>query len=285
MQTGIYKIINILNNKIYVGSALNIKHRWRIHIKSLLLNKHHSIKLQRAYNKYGANCFDFEIIEECEKKDLIYREQYYIDLYNSFNNGYNCRPIANSNLGKKFSKKVRKNMSKGQSNRSLHTRLNMSQAQIGKKHTEETKNKMSASKKGNKNPLGYKHTDEARKNMGKSHIGSKRTIETRLKMSNSMKGIKRSEEAKHNISKAKKGIKVHTKESKEKLSLATYGRNNPAFKSRIILQFDKNNNFIKEWKDSIELQESNFRAHDILAVCRGKNKTAFGYKWKFKRLI
>lgn len=62
-------------------------------------NNHHSISLQNAYNKYGKDNVFFKIIEECDAVECIEKEQFYIDKYNSFNKGYNGRPIANSNLG------------------------------------------------------------------------------------------------------------------------------------------------------------------------------------------
>lgn len=108
-KSGIYKIINSINGKIYIGSAVCIKERWRCHKKDLLKNKHHSQKLQRAYNKYGIDTFKWEIIEFIENKDdLIKREQFWLDnlLFANkndimFNNlGYNICRIAGSSLGR-----------------------------------------------------------------------------------------------------------------------------------------------------------------------------------------
>ena len=83
MKTGVYKITNQANDKMYVGSAIDLMNRWYKHKSQLNKNKHHSIKLQRAWNKYGVDNFKFEIIEECDKEKLIEIEQYYIDLYDS----------------------------------------------------------------------------------------------------------------------------------------------------------------------------------------------------------
>ena len=65
-KTGIYKIVNTLNNKVYVGSAIDIDTRWRRHKKMLIECYHHSKKLQNSYNKHGINNFNYEIIELCE---------------------------------------------------------------------------------------------------------------------------------------------------------------------------------------------------------------------------
>lgn len=90
MKSGIYKIRNLVDNKVYVGSAKIFDKRFKRHRKDML-NGHWNIKLRRAINKHGINNFVFEIVEEVEyKKDLILeKENYYISLYNSKKDGYN----------------------------------------------------------------------------------------------------------------------------------------------------------------------------------------------------
>lgn len=91
MNSGIYKIINLKNEKIYVGSAKNFEKRWKRHFRDLKNNKHSSIKLQRAYNKYGEENFKCEIIEELpyERNLILEREQYWINILHSKEKGYN----------------------------------------------------------------------------------------------------------------------------------------------------------------------------------------------------
>ena len=102
METGIYKIVNIEDNKAYIGSAKNFLKRKYMHFHLLSKNKHHSTYFQNAYNKYGKNNFIFEIIEKCNIEILIEREQYFINLYKP---EYNMTMVAGkaTNLGKKFS--------------------------------------------------------------------------------------------------------------------------------------------------------------------------------------
>ena len=78
-RTGIYKIKNIITEKVYVGSAIDIDNRWRKHKQMINEGDHHSIKLQNSVNKHGIDQFVFEIVEECKKELLIEREQYWID--------------------------------------------------------------------------------------------------------------------------------------------------------------------------------------------------------------
>ena len=103
-KSGIYKIINTINKKLYVGSANDIRTRWVIHRYQLNHQKHGNILLQRSWNKYGKKNFKFEILEICTKEQLIEKEQYYLDFYKSYerNIGYNINKVAGSNQGRKF---------------------------------------------------------------------------------------------------------------------------------------------------------------------------------------
>lgn len=119
----VYKIENFVNNKVYIGSTSNFKMRLRNHFSELRNNKHHSIHLQRSWNKYGKNAFKISIIEEIKfstvhtdseiKQILSYREQSYINMYDSCNDkfGYNIYPSAYSCLGVKRSEELKKHLS------------------------------------------------------------------------------------------------------------------------------------------------------------------------------
>lgn len=82
--SGIYKIINKIDGKYYVGSSHDIlgkTGRFNRHTKDLMNKKHHSIFLQRAWDKYGQENFEFIVIENIENKtDLLSKEQYYLNL-------------------------------------------------------------------------------------------------------------------------------------------------------------------------------------------------------------
>lgn len=89
-ETGIYKITNIVTNKIYIGSASR-KHkkrpcdngfyrRFSEHLNNLKKNQHSSIHFQRAWNKSTTKDWKFEIIEVCDSELCFEREQYYLDM-------------------------------------------------------------------------------------------------------------------------------------------------------------------------------------------------------------
>lgn len=83
-KPGVYKIINLTNGKVYIGSAKNFSVRYSQHIKSLKANKHQNKHLQAAFNKNGSDNFLFEVVEVLEDSIKEYRfqiEQEYINEY------------------------------------------------------------------------------------------------------------------------------------------------------------------------------------------------------------
>lgn len=99
---GIYKITNLINNKIYIGQSINIEKRWEEHRRSVnYINNHtYNYPLYRAIRRYGLNNFTFEIIEECNINELTEKEQYWINYYNSIvPNGYNQEQAIDSKKG------------------------------------------------------------------------------------------------------------------------------------------------------------------------------------------
>ena len=84
---GIYKIQNLINGKVYIGQSINIERRFHQHKYD---DSQNSV-IHRAIKKYGIENFSFEVIEECNYKDLDEREIFWIKYYNSSNknNGYN----------------------------------------------------------------------------------------------------------------------------------------------------------------------------------------------------
>lgn len=115
-KSGIYKILNIISGKIYVGSALNILSRWRRHRTHANGNYHHSITFQRAWNKYGKEAFNIEILEYCDKDNLAEREQFWLDLLKPYdiNIGYNIYDSSTTQVGMKRSKQAKENMRQAQ---------------------------------------------------------------------------------------------------------------------------------------------------------------------------
>lgn len=151
-QCGIYQLT--INNKFYIGSAKNIGIRLSKHLLDLERNKHHSIYLQRAWNKYQN--IDVEIIEICN--DIIEKEQYYIDVlkpdFNLCMNAANCEGIKRSeNHKNKISEHHKNNKeywTEIYKNRvishSSETKQKIKEKSLGRIFSKETRKKLSEAK-------------------------------------------------------------------------------------------------------------------------------------------
>jgi group I intron endonuclease len=225
VDTGVYQIRNLINGKVYIGSAANsFKQRWRSHKHKLRTNLHHSKKLQHAWNKYGEHSFVFEVLITCSPSQCVAIEQSFLDKTNAVASGYNICSVAGSrigvkssadtiaklsalNMGKTVSEETRAKISaclKGRRH-SEETRAKISNAKLGKKVSDETRAKISATL------LGRTVDDKVREKISKTSTGRKCSKETCLRMSASKQGhfvsdearAKMSESAKRRISNAK----------------------------------------------------------------------------------
>ena len=119
-KTGVYIFKNSVNNKCYIGSTvMSFRKRMEHHVSLLRANSHKNSHFQAAWNKYGEDVFNFDILEICDKSDCLRREQYYLDniLFakdyidkksdNFLELGYNINPIASGtpNLSSEVIKK------------------------------------------------------------------------------------------------------------------------------------------------------------------------------------
>lgn len=166
MKAGIYKIVNLVNNKLYIGSSKNLIKRWYMHKWKLNKGIHHCIHLQLSYNKHGEENFKFEIIENCSLDQLILREQFYLD---AIKPEYNICKIAGttksrilseehkikiglSNKGRKLTKEHKRQISEFMKTRvcSQETRAKMSVRSKIRVCSQETKEKISKIHKGKK---------------------------------------------------------------------------------------------------------------------------------------
>jgi len=244
-NNGVYKIVNLANNKVYIGSTGNkcgFKKRWSYHLNDLRQNKHHSRHLQRAWNKYGEDSFVFEIleiIEEFTKETLLLREQYYLDLYESYNVdlGYNICKIAGSSLGVKKTPEQIKQMSEIRKGKPL------SWMNTGEPRSEEHKKKLSESCKG-------RISEKDGKTYG-DFYGEKKAIELKKKLSVAHKG-------------------------------QFTGDKHPNAKP--VEQYTKNGEFIREFGSATTAANVlNLSAKSIRQCTNNKIKTSGGFIWKHKK--
>ena len=178
----IYKIINLVNDKFYVGSTTNKKVRFREHRKQLRGNRHHCKHLQASWNKYGEEKFLFAVVEEvAEGQSLAAAEDRWLVEHFGKEYCYNSGAAAvapwrgvygedHPNFGKLMAEgqkeKISAALKEFYSDITNHPRF-------GKKHSEETKAKISQKKRDN--PVRYwqgkERSEETKAKVGASQQG------------------------------------------------------------------------------------------------------------------
>lgn len=116
-KSGIYQILNLINQKCYIGSSKDISHRWCDHKRQLRSNKHGNKHLQNAWNKDGENMFIFhilEIVDNPTKEILESREDYWIEHFNSIEEGrgYNKQKATRGSFSEKWKNNSKKIIAK-----------------------------------------------------------------------------------------------------------------------------------------------------------------------------
>jgi group I intron endonuclease len=256
MNKGIYKITNLINNKVYIGQSKNINNREWNHFYWLERGEHHNEHLQKSYNKYGKENFVFEVLEETI--DLDIRELFWINEYGGVNSelNYNLKDPKS----KEWSDYVRVKHGKKM--------LGENNPNFGKNWTEEQKEKLSKQRKG-------KNLEE--------RIGVEKAKLSKEKMSKSQKGRKHPEEVKEKIRQANigKNNPAYGKGYKQ------VGDKNPMWgktqkNRRPIQQLTKEGILVKEYDFISDVINYGFFVGNVWSVCNGKSKTYRGFIWKYK---
>lgn len=213
--TGVIYIIKCApTGRVYVGQAQTerLLLRWDRHKSDLRKGKHHSLKLQRAWNKYGEESFQFRLIETSVPLSLLTdREQYYMDTHKAYVEGFNCAPNAACTRGVK------------QSPETIAKRvIKLRKALTGHKLSEETKAKIrekralqvitpETGQKVREALIGRKSGPNPKKGRGKGCII---TQETRDKISTCLMGRKLSDETRQRMREAHARPEVKAKSQK-----------------------------------------------------------------------
>jgi len=109
MKSGIYTITHKSSGRVYLGSTVDFKKRWYNHLSDLRRGVHHSPILQAAWNKYGENAFEFEVVMTCPPNMIWHYEQQHLDHMKPY---YNVNPCAGGyQPGHKVSAETRRKQS------------------------------------------------------------------------------------------------------------------------------------------------------------------------------
>ena len=223
----IYRIYNIVNGKSYIGQTTNIKHRTYRHFSG----KSRCTYINSAIKKFGKNSFKIEILESNVPQNLLNKfEILHIRFWNSCDNGYN---LTTGGEGlKNPSAETRQKLSKASTGK-----ISPNRGKIGKKHTEETRQRISEKLSGENHPYyGKKFSKETCQKMSESQLGEKHhrygkslPKEHRDNISkgtsgknNPMYGKKHSEDTRRKISNARRGKPTRNKKKSSPLQLKLF---------------------------------------------------------------
>ena len=176
---GVYKITNTLcpEGKYYIGYSCNVKQRWQKHKSTLRGGKHRNIRMQRAYEKYGSDCFDYEVLQECETEeeaknvelsyleDLTIRDKLYNLHYNSSGGDMLTYHPDREQIIEKRAIEQKKRISEltpEEYKRRFCTKTGEKNGMYGRTHTDEVKRLFSEMHKGNTYCLGKKASQETK---------------------------------------------------------------------------------------------------------------------------
>ena len=188
-QPVIYRIRNVTNGKFYVGSTVNTQERFRTHRKKLRTGKHHCAHLQAAWNKYGEDCFKFEVLEVVIGQDLQAVEDEWLTRYVGKPECYNVGLRSGApwrggpkekhpNFGRPKTDAERQAIS--QSLREFYAADPNNHPRAGKKHSDEARANIRAAIQG-RIASGEKHyrygqtlSEDVRKKIGDTQRGVKK---------------------------------------------------------------------------------------------------------------
>lgn len=240
MNSGIYKIINTINNKVYIGKSINIKRRFSQHLSALKIkSKDENRHLINAYHKYGKENFKIEIIEAINfnSNELVFKERelYWIDYFDSTNRGkgYNLRRDSSTSMfTHEETRKIQSENSKGENN-----------PNYGKKWTQEMRDNMAelvaeGYKNGTRN-----HSEERRKETSEFF---KEFWKDESRKQQMITNLKLTKKKKYKFLQLKNGV--------------------------LVKEWDCVEDIIKE--------NPTYKWQNIYSVCNGYKKRIYGFEWK-----
>jgi len=283
-KTGIYKITNPVN-KIYIGQTKDFKARFLNYKRK---NCKKQKKIYNSINKYGWDLHKMILLEECLEKDLNCRERYWQDYYNVLDRkkGLNLMLQECNNLKKVLSKSSKQNLIKSLRDYAKEKQDNIYQYDLNGNFIKKWQNLTDIKENSNFN-IVYISACYNKKYMKayeflwtkKETNFSKEFLEiVKVTKSDKLKGHKfnlgriLTQEHKNKISMKTKGYK-HTIETKNFISNS---------KLKAVSQYDKNNNFIKNWDSAKNAgKELKIYSQNISNCCKERLKSAGGFIWRY----
>lgn len=237
--------------KYYVGQTCRkLETRWGKNGTGY--TQRHNLKFYNAIQKYGWEDFEHIVLAKCNSLEDAYNlESYYIDMLDSFKNGYNSTVGGAGSKGKIIGEETRKRLSENHKGKGGWKTYKLKSPMLGKHHSEETKRKIGDANRGRV------ISQEGRNKMSKAKMGKKRGPQS--------------------------------EETRRKNSLAHLGKTCPNKGKHInhphnvkVIQFDKKGNILGEY-DSLRLAaERTGLKPDSIGQSIKRGGTCGGYIWKRK---
>jgi len=192
----IYKILNVATDDFYIGSSVNFKKRKWEHLNMLKKNDHHCEKLQAAWNEYGPDAFEFELLEEVPDEDALRIEDTYLMQYAGTTACYNTAFTSMHSPGETRAE-TRAKISETLTDMYKHGHT----PRVGKKHSDATKERISAAKLANPS---------------RHWLGKARSEETKQKISAAQKGVPKAPRTytEEGLAKAREVMKKNSREQR-----------------------------------------------------------------------
>jgi group I intron endonuclease len=260
----IYRIINNVNGKTYIGCSENYKRRWKEHIATL--ERYGGCPaLKSAMLKYGIENFKFEVMIICFDGDMEFYEPAYIKKYDTIvPNGYNISPGGKATYGFK-----------------------------GKTHSGETKKKISDYFKEKYKDTTYRNMliakakermthPEAREKIRQGLLTSERFSIAMKVMKEEKKGCyaEKTDKLCNLISKGMK--KYHISVKKENPMIEHNIKN----QGKIVIQYTKDNKFLERFRSIGEAsRKSGYSKSRLAHILHGRIKQSEEFTWKFEETI
>lgn len=286
-NSGIYKIINTTNNRIYVGSAKEFKERYKSHLYSLRKGTHHNKFLQNDWNKCGESAFEFHILEVTNGSHLerllleeSYLHQYHDDCdkcYNIQKKALQKEPIRKKQLITLEQREAIRKRMLGHSV-SDETREKLREAKLGKKLSKEIRDKIS---KGNKGKVCKPLTEEQKEFLRNLRIGQSPWNKGRECTEQEIENMRKIFYEKCLTDEWRQKQKLsHTGKKDSLLAIENKRKASPTKKQIIAINVETREEILF---DSLKLASETLNVFDIAIykILHGKQKKTKG--WTFKR--
>lgn len=266
----VYITENLINHKRYIGQH-----------KSESLDESYKgsgTLIQRAFEKYGWDNFQTEILEWCQsREELNAREKYWISYYNAVNSPdfYN---ILSGGEGVSSEDVMGEKNPRWGVSLSDEIKAKISIANRGRKLSEDAKKRISESHKGINSPNYGKHlSEDVRRKLSDAQLGERSAWYGRSHSKDSEEKMRKSQSGKKNYMYGK----CHTEESKEKIRQAAL-RHKPHIPKRVV-QYSADMKELNRFKSVTEAAESvDVSPKQISYVCKGWRRTSRGFIWRYE---